>query len=227
MEFDNFKERYTALVNDSIRFSGLTVEFFTWAKARHLIEAAANSFGDPSRLRLLDIGCGLGSMHPHLVKAFGPITGVDIAAETVELARKANPGVRYQSYDGRNLPFEDASFDVVLAVCVLHHVPPPEWPQFVEEMTRVTARRGMVAVFEHNPLNPLTRHVVSRCELDRDAVLLSAPRVKRLLRQAGLAQVRSRYIIFAPLQGRAAAFLDKTLGWLPAGAQYFVAGAKA
>ena len=35
---------------------------------------------------------------------------------------------------------------------------------------------------KHNPLNPLTRLVVSRCEFDRDAVLLTAKAAKRLLR---------------------------------------------
>jgi SAM-dependent methyltransferase len=227
MHFDNHRENYADLVNESIRFSGLTIDFFIRAKARHLIEAAGRDLSDPSQARVLDVGCGLGLMHRYLVKTFGQITGVDVAPETVEMAKKANPAVRYQSYDGENLPFEDGSFDLVFAVCVLHHVPPSKLQRFADEMARVTAKGGMVAIFEHNPNNPLTRCAVDRCELDKDAVLLPASRVRSLLRQTGLARIRSRHIIFAPVEGRLAACLDRILGRFPVGAQYFVAATKA
>lgn len=226
MDFDLYKERYTRLVNKSIRFSGLTVDFFVRAKARHLIALAKRNFADPKRLRVLDVGCGAGSIHPHIINSLGPITGVDVAAETIELAKKANPMVRYQPYDGHKLPFEAASFDLAYAVCVLHHVPPPDWQGFVREMTRVTARDGLVVIFEHNPYNPLTRRAVRNCELDDDAVLLRASRVRELLKGAGLIRVRSRYILFAPVEGPLAAWLDGALGGLPAGAQYFVSANK-
>jgi hypothetical protein len=56
----------------------------------------------------------------------------------------------------------------------------------IAEMARVTRPGGMVAIIEHNPLNPVTRHIVSRCPFDRDAVLLRCGTGARLLAGAGL-----------------------------------------
>jgi hypothetical protein len=61
--FDSYKDRYTKLVNDSIAFSGLTVDLFTWAQAGHLIELAARSLGDLRTVQgpMEECGCaGLG-----------------------------------------------------------------------------------------------------------------------------------------------------------------------
>ena len=57
-------------------------------------------------------------------------------------------------------------------------------------MARVLRPGGIAAIFEHNPLNPLTRRVVSNCVFDEDAVLLRRRRARGLLRQAGLVPVR-------------------------------------
>ena len=67
-------------------------------------------------------------------------------------------------YDGEKLPFPDETFDVVLAICVLHHVPVSQRYTFVSEMVRVARSGGVVAIFEHNPFNPLTRHAVNSCQ---------------------------------------------------------------
>jgi SAM-dependent methyltransferase len=173
---------------------------------------------------VLDVGCGKGSIHPYLAAEFRSLVGVDVASALLETARSANPGVEYRSFDGIRLPFEASSFDLVFAICVLHHVPPAGWGSFVAEMHRVARKGGLVMLFEHNPWNPLTRYAVGRCEFDEDAVLVRAPRARALLEEAGLADVRAQFIIFAPVEGRLAAFLDRSLGLLPIGAQYFVYG---
>ena len=61
------------------------------------------------------------------------------------------------------MPVPDASVDVVFAICVVHHVPPAHWGAFAAEMARVLRPGGVAAIFEHNPLNPVTRRVVSNC----------------------------------------------------------------
>jgi hypothetical protein len=67
-----------------------------------------------------------------------------------------------------------------LSFCVLHHVPPTQWVGFLCEMRRVVRPDGLVCLIEHDPLNPLTKLVVARCEFDRDAVLLRAGRARAL-----------------------------------------------
>src|SRR5262249_59211928 len=104
----------------------------------------------------------------------------------VERATERNPWAIYSAYDtGEPLPYDEGSFDVAFAICVFHHVPPLERPALTAEMARVTRPGGLVAIFEHNPWNPLTRKAVRDCPFDEDAVLLSRPNARRLLDGAG------------------------------------------
>jgi hypothetical protein len=108
----------------------------------------------------------------------------------------------------------------------MHHVPPDDLEGFMGEMHRVTKKGGLVVVFEHNPLNPLTRHAVDRCTLDEDAILLGRSQIRGLFSRAGIEAMESRYLFFTPFAGGFFQKLDRALGWLPLGAQYYVAGWK-
>lgn len=56
----------------------------------------------------------------------------------------------------------------------------------------------MLLLFEHNPWNPLTRHAVANCPFDENAVLISAPEMRKRLRTAGFRNVRIDYRLFFP-----------------------------
>jgi SAM-dependent methyltransferase len=105
-------------------------------------------------------------------------------------------------------------------------VPPAEREAFVEEMRRVTRPGGLVAIFEHNPLNPLTRKAVRDCPFDEDAILLTRGETRRRLAEAGLAEVEAPYIVFFPREGDLRSRVERRLGWLPLGAQYYVASSR-
>ena len=100
------------------------------------------------------------------------MTGIDVSERSVDYARRHNPGVRYDTYPGGRLPYDDNAFDVAFTSCVMHHVPVPQWGEFVGEMNRVIRPGGIAVVFEHNPWNPVTSRIVSTCPIDADAVLL-------------------------------------------------------
>jgi hypothetical protein len=106
----------------------------------------------------------------------------------------------------------------------MHHVPPAQWANFAAEMKRVVRTGGLVVVFEHNPLNPLTRRAVSNCEFDDDAVLLGQGQMRRLLAGAQLRDVRSCSILSIPSIGPVTRTIDLMLGRLGLGAQYFACG---
>ncbi len=138
------------------------------------------------------------------------------------MARRNVPGVEFRSYDGRTLPFAAGTFDLVLAICVLHHVPPPQRPEFVCELARVTRPGGHVVVFEHNPFNPLTRRAVRGCELDAGVALARAGDVRRLLSGVRAEVCCSDYFLFTPFGGRIGPSADRWLRRLPLGGQYVV-----
>jgi SAM-dependent methyltransferase len=218
-EFDRYGESYEAAVDEAISFAGQEHGFYLEAKARRLLELARRHLG-PGRPSALDVGCGPGLFDRHLGSGL-ELHGVDVSPTMVERAREVNPEASYRVYDGRRLPYGDAKLDVVFAVCVLHHVDPPDRPALVAEMARVTRPGGLVLVFEHNPLNPLTRRVVRDCAFDEGVELLGRRELERLYRGAGLELVGTEYLLFFPWRMDA---LERRLTWLPLGAQYVVAG---
>ncbi|MDP9068259.1 MAG: class I SAM-dependent methyltransferase [Actinomycetota bacterium] len=218
--FDRYKDSYREDVQRSIGFVGQSHDFFTASKARHLLDLVRRNLGATTDLRVLDVGCGVGVTDALISSSFRSVHGVDVAAGVVDRAAAANPAVDYRTYDGENLPFPDASMDVTFAICVLHHVAPPARVSFVDEMKRVTRAGGLVLIFEHNPVNPLTRLAVARCEFDEDVVLLSKRDVKRLLVASDMAVVEERYILFLPWMIDLSQKLDRLLHWLPLGAQH-------
>jgi hypothetical protein len=80
----------------------------------------------------------------------------------------------------------------------------------------------MLCLFEHNPLNPLTRHAVNTCPFDENAVLIGAPTMRRRVHEAGFGNARVKYRIFFPHFLRTLRPLEPKLTWLPLGAQYYV-----
>ena len=222
-DFDHHADTYREDVENAIAWSGKDVDYFAEGKANLLVAVAERRLGDPGKLRALDIGCGVGVTDRFLAGRFGALHGVDIAADAVEKARKANPEVHYESYDGGVLPFADDSVDLAFTICVVHHVPTGDWPAFAAEMKRVVRPGGLVVVFEHNPLNPLTRVSVSRCPFDEDVTLLRAGTTARLLGDAGLSPVERRFFYFLPVRDVATSRLERALTRVPLGAQYFVA----
>ncbi len=223
-QFDAYAGSYDEAVNQSLAFLGVKVDYFTRVKAAYLLDLLAGHFGGTRDLDLLDVGCGVGNYHPLLAGEVASLSGCDLSADCLGQAAARNPGVAYRHYDGGRLPFADGQFDAAVTVCVMHHVPPAQWPAFVAELRRVVRPGGLAVVFEHNPFNPLTRRVVSNCAFDADAVLLRPGRTRALLADAGFTGLRSRSILSLPSIGPLTRRLDLALGRLPLGAQYFVQG---
>jgi SAM-dependent methyltransferase len=226
-DFDRYRHTYQDDVQRSIGFSGQDVGFFTDVKASLLRDAAQRLVGPADELSVLDVGCGVGLTDAYLEGRFRSLHGVDVSEGAVAEASGANPWATYAAYDGRRLPFEDGRFDVAFAICVLHHVDPPERQAFVKELGRVVRAGGVVLIFEHNPYNPLTRVAVNRCDFDRGVVLEPRRRTRRLFRSGGLEPLEAPYILFFPWRARVLRAAERALGWLPLGAQYVVAARKA
>jgi SAM-dependent methyltransferase len=223
-DFDSYAESYEVELKRAVAFAGQDPSVFTEAKARTLLKAGEAMLGDLAGASALDVGCGIGNIHRFLAPRFSKLYAVDISSGVLDFARSGNPDVAYQAYDGIELPFESNTFDLAFAICVLHHVSPDRWGQFTCEMARVVRPGGLVAIIEHNWLNPLTRLVTSRCAFDDGIVLVRRRRLERLMRDAGVGSATSRYILFSPWRSEAVERAEDRLGRLPLGAQYITYG---
>jgi SAM-dependent methyltransferase len=98
--------------------------------------------------RLLDVACGGGQLALMAARDGADVTGVDIAANLVAraAARARGEGLaaRFVEGDAEDLPFEDASFDVVTSLIGAMFAPRPE--RVAAEMLRVCAPGGIIAM---------------------------------------------------------------------------------
>ncbi|MGD0314145.1 MAG: class I SAM-dependent methyltransferase [Acidimicrobiales bacterium] len=220
--FDLDAAGYEEAVDRSISFTRRDASFFARRKVallRNILRAQGQALDQAA---LLDVGCGAGTTDRHLADQVKTLHGVDVSEEMLAVARKHVSGGEFVSYDGHTLPFPSGTFDVTIAICVLHHIPRAEQRPFLAELTRATRPGGVIAIFEHNPANPLTRRAVRGCELDVGVELLRAGDVERLLVAAGARVVDRSYFLFTPFGGRLGAAVDRLLRRLPLGGQHVV-----
>lgn len=102
--------------------------------------------------RVLDVGCGDGTYAIAAALRGADVTGVDARAEMLSAARRratdSGATVRLEQADASSLPYEDDSFDVVIAVTVLCFVADPS--RAVREMARVLRPGGRLVLGELN-----------------------------------------------------------------------------
>ena len=106
---------------------------------------------DGAGLRLLDAGCGTGHHIAQLRKRGYEVAGVDASKEMLEHARVNNPDSIILEADVEAIPLPDASFDIVLSVEVLRHL--PRSAQTISEMSRLLKPGGFALVTATPVLN--------------------------------------------------------------------------
>ncbi len=122
------------------------VEAHRYTKEWHI--PAAADFAGARGLKVLEIGCGLGTDGAQFAEAGADYTGVDLTEAAVELARRRFelfdlPGT-FKTADAENLSFADESFDLVYSHGVLHHT--PETGKAIQEIHRVLRPGGRAVV---------------------------------------------------------------------------------
>jgi ubiquinone/menaquinone biosynthesis C-methylase UbiE len=122
----------------------------TYAVARERAPVFARHV-DLEGKRLLDIGCGLGAKSIFYARetAVGEVVGVDLNSRRVgqakvfaERAGVGEPRLRFEVGDGSRMPFDDASFDLLLSEDMIEHV--VDVPGFLAECRRVLRPGGSV-----------------------------------------------------------------------------------
>lgn len=227
-EFDRFADEYRTLHRSNVAITGEPPEYFAEYKIK-VLRAIATGRGVQAR-HILDFGSGIGNSIPEFRRRFpmAELTCADVSPRSLEIAALRFPGLADSlQIESDRLPIEDQAFDLAFSACVFHHIPHAEHVGWLRELHRVTRPGGLLSVFEHNPLNPLTLHAVNTCPFDANAKLIRAGRLARQVRAAGWVRPRVRFHLFFP---RALAALRSTERWLsgvPFGAQYSVTAMRA
>ncbi|AFY91019.1 class I SAM-dependent methyltransferase [Chroococcidiopsis thermalis] len=135
-------------------------------KERDIREMTAQIAGLKPSDKVLDVGCGTGSLAIAVktrVGATGEVYGIDASPEMVEVARRKvsqiGVDVAFQVGLIENIPFPDCTFDVVLSSMMLHHLPGDDLKrQGFAEMYRVLKPGGSLSIVDiEPPASPLLR----------------------------------------------------------------------
>jgi SAM-dependent methyltransferase len=219
--FDEFAGHYDAALARGLSISGEDKHYFAQGRLTWLA-GVLKTLGESPK-RAMDFGCGTGSSAPLFFQSLGAesVIGVDSSPELISLA-----AARYASASATFLPFSRyrpaAEMDLVYCNGVFHHVPPEDRLEALDYVFRSLRSGGLFSFWENNPWNPGTRYVMSRIPFDRDAVTLSPPEARRLLRRAGFHILRTDSLFIFPRSLRRLRWIEPWLASLPLGAQYQV-----
>lgn len=94
---------------------------------------------------VLEIGCNAGPNLFRIQSIFpnAQLAGIDVNADAIARAKEWLPNMQFEVASGTKIPFENKSFDVVLADAVLMYSNPEEFAQVLKEIDRV-AKHGVV-----------------------------------------------------------------------------------
>jgi SAM-dependent methyltransferase len=221
-EFDHYSTTYLQLVDKSVCLSGEGAEYFAELKARYLGKFLGPAFSG----KVLDFGCGIGLLSRFLLSSLPncALHGYDMSRASLELIP---PDV---SSRGKFTSLQDelhSDYDLIVVANVMHHIPSDLRRLVITDLKNRLAPGGILAAFEHNPLNPLTRLAVKECPFDQGVILLWPRELLNYFSDAGLLVHRCDYITFFPRWLACFRPLEPRLSWCPFGAQYVVLGEKA
>lgn len=135
--YDGVAARYARTFADTLR--DRPVERALLAAFAELVRAGGDG-------EVADLGCGPGHITAHLrglgLRAFG----VDASTAMIELARQANPDLRFEVGSMAALDLADSALGGILSRSSIIHTPPPELPAVVAEFARVLAPGGHLLI---------------------------------------------------------------------------------
>jgi 2-polyprenyl-3-methyl-5-hydroxy-6-metoxy-1,4-benzoquinol methylase len=220
-EFDAVASNYRDLVDENVGITGENSDYFAWYKANYIAKRVASPFASG---KVLDYGCGVGLLASHLKRCLPgmQVDGFDVSESSLE---RIEPTLRSQGVFGSRLDQMGHDYALVILANVLHHIKPNERHKVIAEAASQLCPGGRIVIFEHNPLNPLTKWAVSHCPFDEGVQLLPSSEVRALC-STEFQSVLTDYIVFFPRWLKWLRGFERFLSWCPAGAQHATVGCR-
>lgn len=219
-EFDLLADEYHEQHKANVAITGEAPEYFAEYKIADLamlVRSRGLAAG-----RILDFGSGIGNSLPFFRRYFSgsDLYCGDVSERSIEIAQTRFPGKEKYTIVDREIHLPAHSQDIVFSACVFHHIPHEDHWHWLAELRRVTRPGGVLVIYEHNPLNPLTVHAVNKCPLDLNARLIRGGSLRKRAMMSGWMDARVAYKVFFPSALRVLRPLEPHMGWMGLGAQY-------
>ena len=219
MTFDGCADRYEEELARGLSVTGEGMAYYARERidwVRRLVERDRIEVR-----RVLDFGCGVGHATPFMLDRLGAreVVGVDVSDRSLERARQQYGSERAQFVSPEQVR---GAFDLAFTNGVFHHISPRQRAAAVRFVFEAVRPGGVFAFWENNPWNPGTRYIMSRVSFDKDAITITPPEARAMLKAGGfeIMDTSSRFYFpraLAMLRG-----LEPALARLPLGGQYLV-----
>lgn len=217
IDFDDYSNEYNDLMDNQLSIFADDVSYFSEYK----IKATKDSLKS-TPYNILDFGCGVGRNIDFFKKHFpnSKISGCDISRESIDLAKKSFPDNEFFVLGDNQNP---QNFDLIFISNVFHHITKSEREHVVKNvLLPFLSEKASIIVFEHNPINPVTRYLVATCPFDKDAELLYKHQLKRLFLKFGFQIEEESYTLFFPPSWSKLQQLEDKFKRIPLGGQYYI-----
>jgi ubiquinone/menaquinone biosynthesis C-methylase UbiE len=95
--------------------------------------------------KLLDLGCGNGRLYKRIQSLGVDYTGIDLSENLIKKAEELYPQAKFYVASALDLSFPDSTFDKIISIAVLHHIPSYKLRiKFMEEVHRVLKKDGQL-----------------------------------------------------------------------------------
>lgn len=214
-------------------------KYYVKVKSLHLLRKAEELYKDTRGLVCIDLGCGTAETTEYFQDKFKHVFGCDYSCGMLEYAAKKNlRNVTFKLCQSESLPFDNESIDIVIMYGLIHHIDSGNKIEHTfNEAKRVLKKGGIVAVYDFNPLNPISRYIVKTCPIDVGVNLDGYKKslfpttfysweLIGILKNAGFMIVKYEYLLFFPKIFSGLVYLERFLAALPFGGMYSIIGIK-
>jgi ubiquinone/menaquinone biosynthesis C-methylase UbiE len=153
--------------------------------------------------KLLEVGCATGTLTRYIATLDHIPTGVDYSIKMIELAQTSNMNIKFSVASVLDLPFENASFDAVIAASLINIV--ADKNKAIDELFRTCKKGGIVTILvPSTPFNDNDLHSL-QASLDNSGFSFSAMKawhnlapkmdtsdISHLFKQAGLTKITTQ-----------------------------------
>jgi len=113
--------------------------------------------GNVKGKKILDVGCGVGSLAFYLAQKGANVTGIDLSSNLVEYCKEQSNNlglsIEFKVMNAQIPDFEAESFDIILGSRVIHHL--PDLGLFFNRCKKLLKKKGFIAFIEPLKKNPI------------------------------------------------------------------------
>jgi SAM-dependent methyltransferase len=220
-ELDHYAGNPETVLNSASSTAGAGDDYFAQARARHFAKCLRSLNVTPQRV--LGYGCRNASNLVILAEALGctSLLALDRSRRSISEARSRSG---FTSVRLLTMKEYHPQRDQDAAYChgVFDHIRPEERLEAAKFVYDSLRPGGVFGLWESNPWHLGTNHNISKCTFDKDAVLMTSPQARCLLRTAGFEVLETDFLFFFPRQLRWLCWMEPLLKKVAVGGQYQV-----